>query len=256
LEFCALASGSSGNCFYVKKGGTAVLVDCGISAKQVTERLDSIGESIDKIRGIFVTHEHTDHIRGVDVLASRHEIPVFLTKKTADAALICREKGLIHTIKNDELVNVNGIHVQAFSKSHDAFDPVSYCLEAGGKRLGVITDIGYACKNVVSNISQCDSLILESNHDINMLKNGGYPAYLKKRIASKYGHISNYEAALLVLSCGSKRLQSILLSHLSQNNNTPELALRAFGLLNERKDIDPDVFVSCKEKASDLVRIR
>jgi len=256
MEFCALASGSSGNCFYVKKGKNAVLIDCGISAKQVVERLSKIGEKPENIKGIFVTHEHTDHIRGIDVFASNYNVPIYATRGTLNNSFICRDDRLINHVKNKELIKLNGLMVEAFSKSHDAADPVSYSVEAGGKRISVITDIGFACKNVIDYVSCANSVILESNHDVNMLENGPYPAYLKQRIASEKGHISNYDAALLVLQHGSKKLKNVMLAHLSQNNNTPKVALKSFDLLKERKDLKIDVHLSCREEPSECIRLK
>jgi len=256
MEFCALASGSSGNCFYVKKGDSGILIDCGISAKQITERLASIKKAPSGIKAIFVTHEHIDHIRGIDVFANKNRIPVYVNRKTANSCFVCRDEDLIRVIRNGESVKVGGLNVKSFSKSHDAADPVSYCVETKDKTLSVMTDIGYSCKNVIDNISCSDSVILESNHDINMLMNGPYPYYLKERIASKLGHICNYGAALLVLQHASKKLKNIMLAHLSQNNNTPEIALRTFNLLKERKDLKPKIHLSVRERASDCVKVR
>jgi phosphoribosyl 1,2-cyclic phosphodiesterase len=256
MEFCALASGSSGNCFYIQRGNKAVLVDCGISAKQVTERLNAIGKSPDIIEGIFVTHEHSDHIRGIDVFANKNNIPVFLTKGTARNSFISRDENRLNFIKDKQSVEIGGMSIDAFSKSHDGSEPVSYTIETKDKRLSVITDIGYACKNVIDNVGCSDAIILESNYDERMLKQGPYPAYLKQRIASANGHISNYEAALLILQHGSSRLKNVMLSHLSQNNNTPEVALRTFDFLKERKDLKTKVHLSVREKPSDYVTLK
>lgn len=255
MEFCALASGSSGNCFYVQSGGTSVLIDAGISAKQITQRLSAIGKSPENINGIFVTHEHVDHIRGIDVFARQNNIPVYLTKDTMESASICRDDELLNVIKNDESVKLGEIKISAFPKQHDASDPVSYMIE-GDKKICIATDIGVACENVALHISNCDAIILESNHDVEMLKNGRYPAYLKKRILSEKGHLSNYDAALLVLQHATKKLKHVLLSHISQNNNTPEVALRTFEIVKERKDLRPKISVSVRESPSDYITLK
>lgn len=256
MEFCALASGSSGNCFYVKEGDAAILIDAGISSKQICERLNAVKQPVEGIKGVFITHEHTDHIRGVDVFANKFNIPVYVNKKTRDSCFLCRDEELVNVIKNNESVKVNGLSINAFSKSHDAADPVSYLVEGKKSSLGVMTDIGFACKNVIENVKDCDSLILESNHDVKMLENGPYPYYLKKRISSELGHISNYDSALLVLQHGSKKLKQIMLAHLSQNNNTPEVALKTFNLLKERKDLRVKVNLSERENVSDYVKLK
>ncbi|MBU1004434.1 MAG: MBL fold metallo-hydrolase [Nanoarchaeota archaeon] len=256
MEFCALASGSSGNCFYVKEGNSAVLIDAGISAKQILERLSSIKQSPKWIKGIFVTHEHTDHIRGIDVFASKHNIPIYMTKGTAESSCVCREDNLVNVIKNNEHVKLNGLSVEAFSKSHDAADPVSYSVSAGGKRVAVVTDIGFACKNVIDHISCAHSVILESNHDTKMLEDGNYPIYLKRRIASDKGHISNYNAALLLLQHGPKGLKNAMLAHLSENNNTPDIALKTFELLKERKDLKVNIKLSLRDSVSECIKLK
>lgn len=238
MQFCALASGSSGNCFYIEKEGKGVLIDCGISSKQIIERLALLKKSPEKIKAIFVTHEHSDHTKGIDVFASRFEIPIYATNRTARSRFLCREESLIQTIKNKESVKVGRFNVEAFPKSHDAADPVSYHIEDDSKSLAVITDLGYGCKNVIEHISTSDGLILESNHDPEMLKNGPYPGYLKKWVASDLGHLSNNQAALLVLEHANSCLKRLVLSHLSENNNTEEIALKTMkGMLQHRRDL-------------------
>jgi len=256
MEFCALASGSSGNCFYVKKGDSAVLIDAGISAKQICERLAKVKQSVECIKGIFITHEHTDHTRGVDVFANKFNIPVYVNKKTAESCFLCRDERLINIMKNNESIKINGLRIDAFSKSHDAADPISYSIETKNKKLGVMTDIGFACKNVIDHLGSCDSVILESNHDIKMLENGPYPRFLKERVKSNLGHLSNYDSALLVLEHGNKNLKNIVLSHLSINNNIPELALKTFNyIVKGRKDLRLKIEVSERYRPTKLVRV-
>lgn len=254
MEFSALASGSSGNCFYVENNGSAVLVDAGISAKQIVERLFVLGKNPEKVKAIFITHEHSDHVRGADVFARKFNVPIFATKKTSENCNLCSDFDLINIIRNNETVNIGGMRIEAFSKSHRASDPVSYNLY-NGKKISIITDIGYACENVVANITDSDALFLESNHDETMLENGFYPYYLKKWIRSDEGHLSNRQSALCVLENAHSRLKYLILSHLSQNNNTPLVALSSFNILKERKNLHPKVFVSGRETPSCLMRI-
>lgn len=253
IKGCALASGSSGNCFFIE-AGNGFLVDAGISCKQIEERLGSIGKDISDINALFVTHEHADHIRGIDVLSRKHSIPIFINKETYESGYFNSDE-LINIIKNGQAIKFGGAKITAFSKSHDAANPVSYAFEYKNKKASVITDIGYACNNVISNVKRSNLLFLESNHDIKMLENGGYPAFLKKRIRSNVGHLSNYDAALLVLSHASSSLKSVVLSHLSQNNNLPELAMKTFnGLVKERKDLrDIGVHLSSREEPTELI---
>ncbi|MEI6058185.1 MAG: MBL fold metallo-hydrolase [archaeon] len=245
MKISALASGSSGNCFYVCNNKSGILIDCGISSKQVEERLSILKQNPEKIKGIFVTHEHIDHIRGVDVLARKFSIPIFATKKTIKNSLLCQNEDLICPIKNDETVCVDGMNVEAFSKSHDASDPVSYKIK-NGKVLSVVTDIGYACENVIESVRDSDFLVIESNHDLDMLESGKYPYFLKQRILGDTGHLSNKSSALCVLEHAKSKMKNVILAHLSENNNTPLAAMNSFGLLRERTDLRPKVSLSLR----------
>jgi len=254
MEFSALASGSSGNCFYVENKGNGVLVDAGISAKQIIERLFVLGKSPENVKAIFITHEHSDHIKGADVFSRKFNVPIFATRKTSENCFLCSDSDRINLIKNNESVEICGIRVEAFSKSHKASDPVSYNLY-NGKKISIITDVGYACENVIANVTDSDALFLESNHDIDMLDNGPYPYFLKKWIRSDEGHLSNKQASLCVLENANSRLKYLVLSHLSQNNNTPLAALESFNILRERKNLCPRIFVSGREAPNSLMRI-
>ncbi len=256
MRIAALASGSWGNCFYIedRKAETAVLIDAGISTRQICARLQVLGLEPHKIKGIFITHEHNDHVKGADVFARKFKVPIFATKKTAANRLLCSEKSLIKKIKNNDIVSVGNLQIEAFSKSHSAADPVSYTIH-GKIRVSVITDAGHVCKNIVSHISQADFLFIESNHDPEMLKHGPYPEYLKYWIAGDGGHLSNKQTGLAVLEHGSGKLKNIVLSHLSESNNTPELALQTFNSLIGRKTrFSPKVYVATKHSPTKLFR--
>jgi phosphoribosyl 1,2-cyclic phosphodiesterase len=253
MEICALASGSSGNCFYVgEKNG--VLVDAGISAKQIVERLSIIRKNPEDIKGIFITHEHSDHIKGADVFARKFNVPIFVTKKTFENCFLCSDDDLINFIKNDETVPISGIEVEAFSKSHKCSDPVSFNIH-NGKQVSIITDVGYGCKNVIKSVSESDFLCVESNYDEEMLENGPYPYFLKKWIKSDIGHFSNVQSSLCVLENAGTNLKNIVLSHLSENNNTPDFALKSFNILKERKDLHSRISVSQREIPTKLFKI-
>ncbi len=255
FEVSVLASGSSGNCFYVGSDKSDILIDAGISCKQIAQRLNKIGKDIKNIQAVFVTHEHIDHIRGLNILSKQYNIPIYINKGTLDLSFINSAKANI--IETDEELDFNGLNILPFSKSHDASEPVSYLIKNKSKKISVITDIGYSCENVIQSVSESDLLILEANHDVNMLKNGPYPVFLKKRIASKLGHLSNYDAALLVLEHAKNKLHHVLLSHLSINNNTPELALNTFSsIVKERSDLKKlKTLLSCREKPTELITI-
>jgi phosphoribosyl 1,2-cyclic phosphodiesterase len=255
MEFSALSSGSSGNCFFVKSEKGGILIDAGISCRKIEERLNSLGVSMESVKGVFISHEHSDHVRGVDVLARKLNIPVFATKGTINNCFLCSNTDLIMNIKNNETVRIAGMEVEAFSKFHNCEDPVSFKIRKE-KTVSVVTDVGYFCGNVREAISDSDFLAIESNHDLGMLINGPYPQFLKNIISSEKGHISNLNSALGVLEHGKSRLKKILLSHLSKTNNTPELAFNTFkSLLKERTDLRPDIFLSLREKSTGLFRI-
>lgn len=255
MRFAALSSGSCGNCFYVAEGESAVLIDAGISCKQVISGLNELGENPGKIKGIFLTHEHVDHIRGVDVLARTLQVPVYATKGTLKSEFICSQSDLLNSIKDDETIKIGKMEINAFSKSHDASQPVSFQIK-NGKTISVITDIGHACKNVQEAVQDSDFLVMESNHDIKMLEQGPYPHFLKKRILGDKGHISNLHSSLCVLEYGASKLKNLMLAHLSETNNTNALALACFrNLLKERKDLNPELLLSKRNISSDLISV-
>lgn len=258
MEVCALASGSSGNSFYVgnSKSKNGILIDSGISSKRIVERLGTIGKKPEQIKAIFITHEHSDHIRGADVFARQFNVPIFATKKTASSCFLCSNNELVNTIKNNENVSISGLDIEAFSKSHKVADPVSFSVYYRNKKASIITDLGYCCNNVIQNVSDADLLCLESNHDMELLEKGPYPWFLKKWIKSDLGHLSNMQASLCVLEHASKKLKNVVLSHMSSTNNTPEIALKTFSsLIKERKDLKPRISLSLKDKPTELFKL-
>ncbi|MCX6741956.1 MAG: MBL fold metallo-hydrolase [Candidatus Pacearchaeota archaeon] len=259
MRACALASGSSGNAFYVEnENQQGVLIDLGISAKKVVERLALIKRSPENIKSIFVTHEHSDHVKGVDVFARNFGVPIFLTKETSEKCFVCSDEKLINFIKNKETVRVCGMDIRAFPKSHNCADPVSYSIfsKRENRTVSVITDMGHACKNVCEAVSDSNSLFIESNHDSEMLSNGPYPHFLKKWISSDIGHMSNFQTSICILEYACSNLKTVVLSHLSEVNNTPGIALKTTrSMIKERKDLDPKVFVSERHNPSEMFRI-
>lgn len=254
MRFSCLSSGSSGNCFFLEGSDErSILIDAGISCTSILSSLEKINKKPESIGALFITHEHTDHIRGAEVFSKKFNVPVYLTKKTAEQ--IYSFSNLI-PVKNNFSDKFGSLEVEFFSKSHDSVDPISVRVHEKGKTLGVITDIGFACKNVIETIQMSDSLILESNHDLKMLIEGPYPFYLKKRILSDKGHISNLNSALAVLEHSNKKLKNIALSHLSEQNNTPLKTKNMFNkLLKERKDLDVNLFISSKNCVTKLLEV-
>jgi len=255
MKFSALASGSTGNCFYIQNKNKAILIDSGISCKQVFDRLSSLNQNPESIKGIFITHEHSDNVKGVDVLARTLNIPIYATKGTIKNSFLCSDENLINEIKNNETINLAGMEIEAFSKFHKACEPVSFTIKTN-KNVSVITDIGYACKNVIERVHESDLLAIEANHDLEMLESGPYPYFLKTWIRGNTGHLSNLNSALCVLEHAKSGLKNIVLAHLSKINNTPELAFNTFqSLIKERIDLHPRLLISSKEIPTPLITL-
>jgi phosphoribosyl 1,2-cyclic phosphodiesterase len=227
LFITSLNSGSNGNCYYVGNHEDAVLVDVGISCRETEKRMKKLGLSMQKVKAIFVSHEHGDHIRGVSVLANKYSLPVYITEATAKHGPILINH-LSRRFKANETIRVGELSVTAFSKQHDAADPHSFIISYNSITVGVITDIGIACDQVIHHFKKCHAAFLESNYDEVMLENGSYPLPLKNRIRGGQGHISNKQALELFINHRPKFMTHLLLSHLSKENNSPQVAASAF----------------------------
>ena len=256
MNIASIASGSNGNCYYLENNDDAILIDAGISAKQIVERMSRLGLSVSKLRGVFISHEHSDHIRGLDAFTRRYAIPVFMTQKTYSSyGKIIRGSQLNYFLPGTQ-VQLGKISVNPFLKSHDAAEPCSFSVSSESRTVAVITDIGLQCAKVVEHIKNADAVFLESNYDDDMLQTGYYPPYLKARIASDSGHLSNTQAARLLLEHASSRLKHVFLSHLSANSNTPEMALSTFKhFMAQRNDLKVEVILTSREKESALVSL-
>ncbi len=226
ITFATLISGSSGNATLISDGKTHILTDCGMSGVKLKEALLKFGLSPDALSAVLVTHEHSDHIKGVGVIARRHKIPVYATEKTflnMDCGKI--DCSLLNIINPDEDFEIGKIGIHPFSIPHDAADPVGYCYCCGAEKYSLATDIGHLNGYIMDNLYGSRKVLLESNHDIEMLQFGPYPFPLKQRILSKTGHLSNALAAKAALELIKHGTESIALGHLSHENNTPEIAL-------------------------------
>lgn len=229
MELCSIASGSSGNCIYVGTEKTKVLVDAGISKKRIVNGLLGIGVRPEDIKGIFITHEHSDHISGLGVLSRQYHIPIYGTRETLALVRGMRQLGememnLFHPIQPDEPIYIGELRVNPFSIPHDASNPVCYTFEGEGHKAGVATDLGSYDAYIRSQLEGCEILLLEANHDINMLQVGSYPYRLKQRILGDRGHLSNDNSGRLLCDLVKSGLKYIFLGHLSKENNYPDLA--------------------------------
>jgi phosphoribosyl 1,2-cyclic phosphodiesterase len=256
LRIASIASGSNGNCYYLENDNDAILIDAGISTKKIVERITKLGLSMSKVRGVFISHEHTDHVLGVDVLSKKYSVPVFMTQKTYSSYGKSINDSLLNFFFPGKQVTLGKIHINPFLKSHDAAEPCSFSVSSERWNVAVMTDIGLKCSNVISHIKNADAVFLESNYDDHMLQTGTYPAFLKARISSDLGHLSNTQAALIALEHASSRLKHVFLSHLSENNNTLELALRTFNyFIKQRKDLNPELIIASRHEESSLVSL-
>lgn len=238
LEICALASGSNGNCYYIGNETEALLIDAGLSCRQLQVRLAEKKIDSSRIKAIFITHEHSDHCRGARVLSKRLQIPVYLTKKTFLALRRAVQPEYPRWFEPNMEFQLGEFSVFPFSKQHDAVDACSFRISYAGKHVGVMTDIGEPCDHIKEQFSKCHAVFLETNYDEDMLWNGRYPYYLKQRVSSDQGHLSNLQALQLVKNFAGRQLQTIFLSHLSGKNNTPEKAFSTFQTLHQTYHIE------------------
>ena len=224
-RFCTLYSGSSGNATLVSNGNTNVLVDAGVSCAKICTSLKEIGISPDEIDGIILTHEHIDHVRGVDVMARKYNIPIYGSEGTLSLTPVSGlHDSYIRSVKAGEAFEIRDMEIYPFKIPHDAKEPLGYTLCMDGKRFSVATDTGHLSESLVKSICKSDAVLIESNHDVEMLKNGKYPFYLKKRILSDYGHLPNDKAAWMATQLAMWGTTRIILGHLSKENNLPALA--------------------------------
>jgi len=230
LSVCVLASGSRGNAIFISDGETSILLDAGLSGIEIERRLKARGLSPQKLDAILVSHEHNDHLQGVGILARRFDLPVYMNRKTARAAL-----ALTGALKDQRFFECGGgfrigsLAIQPFSVSHDAEDPAGFTITLDGAKIGIATDLGIATAMVKEHLKDCLLMIVEANHDPDMLLEGPYPWPLKQRIKSRRGHLSNSDACRLLRELMHGRLQHVILAHLSETNNTPQRALTEIG---------------------------
>jgi phosphoribosyl 1,2-cyclic phosphodiesterase len=228
LNITSLNSGSNGNCYYIGNEEEAILIDAGISCRETEKRLKRLDLSMDKVKAIFVSHEHGDHITGIPVLAKKYRLPVYITQATRTQFNHKLDQHQLVAFRANEPISIGNLTITAFSKFHDACDPHSFMVSSPTVKVGIFTDIGVVCDQLIKYFSQCHAAFLEANYDEEMLANGGYPYHLKKRITGGLGHLSNSQALELVTRHRPAFMSHLLLAHLSKNNNHPQLVENLF----------------------------
>jgi phosphoribosyl 1,2-cyclic phosphodiesterase len=253
VRFASLGSGSRGNATLIESDGTRLLLDCGFSSRELEKRLLPFDIAPDCLDGILVTHEHQDHIRGVGVLARRFGLPVWLTHGT----LCCRRLGrmpdvrLIHGHRTSFFIG--DLEVTAYPVPHDAREPVQFVFETSNARFGVLTDVGVITPYIVRMLANCNALLLECNHDREMLASGPYPPSLQRRVGGSLGHLSNQQAAQLLEQIEHPGLKRLVVGHVSEKNNTPGLARAA--LVSAVPEIESRLTLTCQDRASDWFEV-
>lgn len=242
MRLCSIASGSSGNCIYVGSEQTHLLVDTGISKKRIDEGLQGLGIKSEELNGIFITHEHSDHIQGLGVFSRKYGIPIYATRGTIAGireykGLGKMPEGLLHEVEIDKPMEIGDLCVKPFQISHDAKQPSGFRIEKEQKSIAIATDLGVYDEYIVENLKNLDAVLLEANHDVHMLEVGPYPYYLKQRVLGRQGHLSNELSGRLLCEILHDKLKHIILGHLSKENNYAELARETVKLEVTMSDI-------------------
>ena len=225
MKMSVLGSGSSGNCIYVENSNKGFLIDAGLSGRDIEKRLEMIGTNISNVEGIIITHDHIDHIRGAGILSRRHRIPLHIEEDSYNAAKgVLGEIPEIQFFKGESRIEISGLHVETIPTEHDAAASVCLFVRNSKKNLGVFTDLGRINDSVKGVFPFLDAAVLEFNYDIQMLENGPYPDFLKRRISGDKGHLSNNDASMFVKHFMGSQLKTLFLAHISEHNNTPDRA--------------------------------
>ncbi|MEA3466534.1 MAG: MBL fold metallo-hydrolase [Thermodesulfobacteriota bacterium] len=251
MRICQLASGSKGNSIYIESEKTRILIDAGLSALQISKRLAAIGVEAQTLDAVFVTHEHSDHSRGIGPLSRRYALPIYLHQAThAKVAKLGAIQERFFDI--GQTIAIRDIEVNSFPITHDAVAPVGFTVETKRGKVGIATDLGIATRLVQDRLRQCQVLILETNHDEELLRKGPYPWELKQRIRSHHGHLSNGDGADLLAQVLWDGLQAVFLAHLSETNNTPQLAQRSVAaVLSQQNLCQPQMIIGAPQQVSD-----
>jgi phosphoribosyl 1,2-cyclic phosphodiesterase len=251
LFVSSLNSGSNGNCYYIGNSNDAVLVDSGISRRETEKRLKRLGLTLQGIKAIFISHEHGDHIHGISGISKKYDIPVYFTARTLASCNITLREGAVRTFEPHEEITIGSLTIKAFPKLHDASDPHSFTITCDGVTVGIFTDIGSPCHHLREHFAKCHAAFLESNYDEEMLETGRYPWPLKNRIRGGYGHLSNKQALRLFLEHRPHFMSHLFLSHLSRENNSPDLVKDLFSKVAGKTR----VVVAGRDQETELFRI-
>lgn len=252
LFIASLNSGSNGNCYYIGNQEEAILVDGGISCRETERRMKRLELSIKKVKAIFVSHEHADHISGIPRLSRKYQLPVYITESTRKEGRLILRENLVIPFRAYEPVTIGNLSITAFPKFHDASDPHSFIVAGNAVKVGIFTDIGQPCEHVVRHFQQCNAAFLESNYDEELLETGSYPWSLKNRIRDGRGHLSNSQALQLFINHRPEWMSHLFLSHLSGNNNSPKIVKQLFARIAGRTEI----IIAPREKETKLYHIR
>lgn len=228
LSIASLNSGSNGNCYYVGNDREAILIDAGLSSRETDRRMKRLGINPKKLQGVFITHEHSDHIKGLRSLVKKYKIPVYITNKTVEYGRLKIKEPYLKNFNPFVPTTIGTLSIIAVPKLHDACDPHSFVVTCNHVNVGIFTDTGSPCKNLIHHFKQCHAAFLESNYDEKMLDQGSYPYALKDRIRGGRGHLSNRQALQLFLEYRPPHMSHLFLSHLSENNNRPEIVQNLF----------------------------
>lgn len=254
LGFCPLASGSKGNCLFLGSEQTKILIDAGLSAAQIVKKLAQIQVGIEEIDAVLITHEHSDHIKGVETLAAKYKIPLFANSETAISVQSAFKKKLRFKIfTTGETFTFGDMEIHPFSVQHDAADPVAFSICVSGLKIGICTDLGFVTSLVIKKLEKCDYLYIESNHQVSMVYASSRPAVYKERVLSRQGHLSNQECAELLDRVFHSELKGIYLAHLSEECNTREVALQVVGELLAKKGKAVPLRIALQEEISEPV---
>ncbi len=262
LNFCSLSSGSSGNCYYLGNEYNGILIDAGIPAGAIRKFLKNKGISIQAIMGVLVTHNHTDHIRGLELLTRKNNLPVFTTHKIWKS-IVSRQHNIsgitVREIGLQQQFHLAGFDIEAFPVSHDAPETIGFHIYAGDLKITIATDLGHICQTAAPYIEAANLLVIESNYDEKMLMNGNYPHFLKARILSDHGHLGNHQTSAFLADIVGENLRHICLAHLSNKNNTPEIALQTLQQTFAERGIStngqPQISILNRNMPSEVIRL-